>query len=452
MSADADAREDVDAPVDAPASVDARDDTDAPLDAGTDAGSPNCRATWPDGLQVGTAKDDQVLGMTADRDGNLFVAGYEFGTVGVTNIEPDGDSQAVVVKLGPDSALLWKTKIDTPATETAEDVAIDPATGDLMVVGRTSGALPGFTNQGQFDLFLARLKAGGSLSTVTQLGNERPQHPARLALGPSGTGVVAGWDDTYVPTNYVAANQVGFTMDFTMGAGSAPELVPGDLDYLFTPSQLPPFSFYTGVAVDGEGARYLTSLVASDRNGPNGIFVTKQRADHSIAWQGRISPAAFDAVNAVVLSPSGDLFVTGGTFNKLGAKVFGQEDAYVLKIAATTGALAWATQMGGPDSDYPTAIAIDAHGDVVISGITLGSVVDGVTNRGEGDVFAAKLSGADGTLLSTWQTGTTADDEATSLAIDACGDVLVGGATSGTIVPGATSAGGEDMFILRAKL
>src|SRR5580692_1889095 len=71
--------------------------------------------------------------------------------------------------------------------------------------GGTSGAFPTFVNQGQFDLFLARLDPGGQVTSLLQAGNERPQHPVRLGLAPGGAVLVAGWDDTYIPTNYVAA-------------------------------------------------------------------------------------------------------------------------------------------------------------------------------------------------------------------------------------------------------
>ena len=196
----------------------------------------------------------------------------------------------------------------------------------------------------------------------------------------------------------------------------------------------------------------MTSLVASNRQGPNGIFVTKTLADHSTGWAARISPTAFDAVTAVALSPSGDLFVTGGTFNKLGAKTFGQEDAYLLKIDETTGALVWAAQWGGPDSDYPTALAFDARGNIYVSGLTLGSVKSTASPTRARQTSSPRRSSAAGEVLSVWQAGTAADDEPTSLVVDPCGNVLVGGYTGGAFVPGQPNVGGEDMFFMRAKL
>jgi hypothetical protein len=420
---------------------------------GSDA---QCSAVWGGDLLLGTAADDQILGMTADDDGNIFVSGYEQGIVGVSanNIDPDGDARAIVAKLAPTGAVLWKAVLDTPATDTAEDVAVDRASGNLVVAGRTSGAFPTFVNQGQFDIFLALLDPAGNPLTVFQTGNERPQHPARLSLGSGGAVTMAGWDDTYIPSNYVAANEDGLLADFTIGPAPHHAVTLTSLQYTITPpSANAPFSYATGVAAarDGSGDRFVTFSVPSNTHGSHGNFVSRLRPDQSSVWTDLVSDLPVDAVTAVALSPAGDLFVIGGTFLTLGAQAFGQEDAFLVELDKDTGALVWAAQAGGPDSDYPTALAFDAAGNIYVAGTTLGSVVAGVTNQGQADVFVMKFSPA-GALLSAWQTGTSADDQATSLAVDRCGNAFVGGYTRGAIVPGRSSLGGEDMFVLEAKL
>jgi formylglycine-generating enzyme required for sulfatase activity len=223
--------------------------------------------------------------------------------------------------------------------------------------------------------------------------------------------------------------------------------------YTFEPSATAPFSFATGVAAerDGSGASYVGFVASGGPRDAHGILLAKMWSDLSVAWIVNLSSLPFDAITAVALSPSGDLFVTGGTFLTLGRKAFGQEDAFLIKIDKQTGSPLWATQAGGADSDYPTALAFDAAGNIYISGITLGSVADSVTNQGETDIFAMKFAPS-GQLVSVWQTGTSADDEATSLAVDHCGDVLVGGYTRGALIPGHPSAGGEDMFVVKADL
>lgn len=398
----------------------------------------------------GRPRTIRFLGMAVDADDDIVVSGYEQGVVGVTNIEPDGNARAIVAKYSPAGTMLWKTTLDTGATDTAEDVAIDPAGGGLVVLGRTSGAFPSFVNQGQFDLFLALLDpTSGQPSTIFQSGNERPQHPARLSLGPGGQVVVGGWDDTYILTNYVAANQDGFFASFSIDPGPAHAIGQTSWLYTYPPSATAPFSNANGVAAeqDGSGASYVVTTVSANPS-VSGIFVTKLRGDHTTAWTERISASPFDAVTAVALSPSGELYVTGGTFLTLGARSFGQEDAFVMKLDKETGAPLWTGQGGSADSDYPTALAFDTLGNVAVAGYTLGSVVDGGANQGGADLFALKWSSG-GDLVSAWQRGTSVDDLVTSMAADHCGNFFVGGFTGGALVAGEVNAGGEDMFVLR---
>jgi outer membrane protein assembly factor BamB len=155
-------------------------------------------------------------------------------------------------------------------------------------------------------------------------------------------------------------------------------------------------------------------------------------------------------VNAVALSRSGDLFITGGTFLTFGA-TDRQEDAFLIKVDKATGAAIWVVEGGGPGTDYPTALAFDHDGNIYVGGITQGSVVDGVVNQGSFDIFVLKFSPS-GEQLAAWQRGTAAFDQITGLAVDRCGRVFAAGFTGGALVSGHASAGREDMFIMKADL
>jgi len=416
-------------------------------DAPEDTAPPSCDLAWTD-LQLGTELDDQLWGMTTDKNHNIYVSGFEHGVAGVTNIEPDGNSQGVVIELAPTGTLQWKAVLDTSATDVVEGIAIEPASGAVYAVGRTSGAFAGFVNQGQFDTFLAALDPRGRTKTIFQSGDERPQHPTRLSLGSDQTLAVAGYDDTYIPTNAVEAEEDGFIASFQRGA---------TLEAAFTQTfvQKVPLTVpnrLTDVVMDrdGSGSMYVTSQVRGGRSAA-GIYVTKLDRDGSTAWSTQISGFSADAANAVALSPANELFVTGATFLMLGDKTFGQQDAYVLKVDKATGKIIWLVQTGSADSDYPTALAFDDAGTIYIAGETFGTVVNGQANQGSLDAFAMKFD-ASGRLLSAWQAGTTSDDLVTSMVVDRCGKPFVGGYTKGALVPGRQSAGGYDMFVVRPAL
>jgi hypothetical protein len=416
-------------------------------DAPTDTGAGVCDLVWSD-VQIGTELDDQIWGLTTDANRNIYAAGYEQGVTFVTNIEPDGNSRGVVIKFDPKGAVQWRAALDTSATDTVEDVVIEPGTGRLYAVGRTSGAFDAFTNMGQFDMFLATLEPTGQVTKTFQTGDERPAHPTRLNLGPNRSVLVAGYDDTYVEGNAVLAREAGFIASFQRGETP-------DAPYTQNFVRKAPFSMnlanrITAVAVDGDGSgsMYVTSSVTGGIM--VGIHIKKLNSDGSEVWSRRISAFSPDAANAVAMSPSNELFVTGATFATLGSTSYGQQDAYVLKVDKATGNFIWAAQAGSPDTDYPTALAFDPDGNIYIAGETFGTVVQDVANQGSLDAFAMKFD-PNGALLSSWQKGTLQDEIVTSVAVDHCGNALVGGYSKGALI-GSSTAGGYDMFVLRASL
>ena len=110
----------------------------------------------------------------------------------------------------------------------------------------------------------------------------------------------------------------------------------------------------------------------------------------------------------------------------------------------------WATNAGSADSDFTTAMAFDAAGNIYVTGQTVGSVA-GTPNQGGVDVFVAKI-GPSGGVQAYGQRGSAGDDFANAIAVDACGRVIVGGFTTGALVAGRPNAGGRDMFVVKTDL
>jgi outer membrane protein assembly factor BamB len=151
------------------------------------------------------------------------------------------------------------------------------------------------------------------------------------------------------------------------------------------------------------------------------------------------------------VGPTGDLFVAGAVSLQLGSVRLGQQDAVLLKIDKATGTPLWMASAGSPETDYPTALAFDAAGNVYMAGATLGAIAGGGPYHGDVDAFVVKFSPS-GAVLGVWQRGTPGDDIIAGIAVDACGRVFVGGYTTGVLVPGQVNAGGRDMFLMQVDL
>jgi hypothetical protein len=102
-------------------------------------------------------------------------------------------------------------------------------------------------------------------------------------------------------------------------------------------------------------------------------------------------------------------------------------------------------------------VAVDANGDVVVTGVFFDTVDFGggpLTSAGNGDIFVAKYSASDGSHLWSRRFGGTSFEEGSGVAVDANGDVVVTGRFHGTVDFGGgplTSAGIADIFLLRLR-
>ncbi|MFI4963221.1 MAG: SBBP repeat-containing protein, partial [Legionellales bacterium] len=135
---------------------------------------------------------------------------------------------------------------------------------------------------------------------------------------------------------------------------------------------------------------------------------------------------------AIALDASGNVYITGNTQSSSGIATAGayqttygtNTNAFVAKFNSAGTTLLWGTYYGGAGPDYGTGIALDASGNVYITGYT--SSTSGIattgayqtTNAGT-ETFVAKFNSA-GTIL-LWGTyyGGGGNDYASSITLDA---------------------------------
>jgi hypothetical protein len=155
-------------------------------------------------------------------------------------------------------------------------------------------------------------------------------------------------------------------------------------------------------------------------------------------WTLGFGGAGTDAPNALEITPSGGVAVTGlfsqtaaaGDVSLASADVY---DAFVL-VVDSDGAAMWGERLGGAGNDYGQALAVDTDGSVVVIGsfaekVSLGD--DTLSTTGGTDVFVARLS-ADGEPAWLRRFGGSGEDFGRGVAIAPDGDILIAGEFSGT--------------------
>lgn len=180
-----------------------------------------------------------------------------------------------------------------------------------------------------------------------------------------------------------------------------------------------------GVAVDGLNNIYVTGISGSD------VLLLKYDPSGNLLWQrtwGGGGGTEFGA--GIALDSSGNIYVAGGTDS-----LTGSGNVFLLKFNPA-GGLVWQKTWGGGSADYGTGIAVDASGNIYVTGTTVS------IGAGLADLILLKFSSV-GNLL--WQRvwGGTAGDFGTGVALDPLGNIYVTGRT------GSSGAGGTDALLLK---
>jgi hypothetical protein len=120
-----------------------------------------------------------------------------------------------------------------------------------------------------------------------------------------------------------------------------------------------------------------------------------------------------------------------------GAKATASVQITVNPPAQVGGAYRWGARFGGAStaSLVPYSTAIDSSGNVIVAGVFWGTVNLGggsMTSAGGSDIFVAKYSST-GAHIWSKRFGSNMDDAAQAVAVDASGNVYLGGSFKGTV-------------------
>src|SRR5688572_22154184 len=224
-----------------------------------------------------------------------------------------------------------------------------------------------------------------------------------IALGPGNTVFVTG--NTAGPGSYANVIVLGFD--------AATGNLLREIQYSSAPQKA---EHGASVAVDDGGRIYVAGGTVGDGSD---VHVLAFDAKDSLLWRKTWDGAAWgpysqDGAVEVLLDPSGNpvVLITGYTASS-------HPDYVVVKYAAANGSVLWQGGFGVNGGDYPADMAIDALGDVYVTGTGIDFI----------DKYSTiKLRGNDGQLL--WQVydSATIDNNVVALVLDGVGGVYVTGA------------------------
>lgn len=314
----------------------------------------------------------------------------------------------VSASLGQAQNLSWAKRFGGIGTEQGNAVAVD-ASGNVYSAGSFSGTAdfdPGaatlnLTSAGITDIYITKLNASGNLVWAKRIGGTNEDVAYSIAVDASGNVYTTGYFQG--------------TVDFDPGAGTT--------------------NLISGTAV-------------------NNAFVSKLDATGNFVWaKVFVSTASEVKSNGIAVDASGNVYTTGSfsgltTFPAGGTSLTltGGTDAFVCKLSSA-GVISWVKKMAGTLNESGNALALDASGNVCITG-TFTGVPDfdpgagtaTLGSAGSDDVFICKLD-ASGNYVMAVKMGGTGSDVAKAIDTDAAGNIYTTGFFSGTadFDPGAST-------------
>jgi hypothetical protein len=153
--------------------------------------------------------------------------------------------------------------------------------------------------------------------------------------------------------------------------------------------------------------------------------------DPVLTWNTFLGSADYDSGSAIAVDASGNIYVTGRSETTWGSPVSPHAggvwyDAFVAKLNSS-GTLQWNTFLGSDTLDNGNDIEVDGSGNVYVTGYSWDSWGTPINPLNfSSDAFVAKL---DSSGVLQWNTfmGAEDDDRGSAIALDSSGNIYVGG-------------------------
>jgi len=397
-----------------------------------------------------TSSDDFIRAFALDSSGNLFAVGETGGSLnGQTN---QGGTDGFLVKYNTNGVRQWTVQYGGSGNDSFTSLAIDSSNGDIYIAGgSTTASLDGQTNSGSRDVFLVKYNSSGTRQWTRFRGSAGADGLGKVVLDqPQGMIYAVGSTDTsFDGEAYGGGIQDIFTIKYdTSGNWQWTRTVGGaGMDY---PS---------GIGIDSSsnvyssGASYSATIDGQAQIGSGDIFLIKYNSSGTRQCSIRDGTTVSDNPEDMTCDSSGNCFVAGKTLGALTGTNAGGSDAYVLKYDSSCVrqmTVQYGSGTGGTTSDERAqSVGLDASGNIYISGWSKGAFGGGGGNLGGADHFTCQLSSAGAKQWCRFL-GRGGDEESSAhIAIDDTNSFLyVGGYTDGDFF-GSVNQGLLDGFIFK---
>jgi hypothetical protein len=347
---------------------------------------------------------DIAHAIAVDGSGNAYVTGFSVGP-GSCNLDCN---DYATIKYSAAGTQQWVARYNGPANDDdhASAIAVD-ASGNVYVTGSSIGTIwPDFDyatvkydNSGQQQWVARYSGPGNDLDFANAIAVDASGN-VYVTGGSNGSGT--GFD--YATIKYDASGNQLWVARYNGPGNGEDEAV--------------------GIAVDASGNVYVTGYSAGSGTGLSDYATVKYDASGNQLWVARYNGPGngTDQPNAIAIDASGNVYVTGFSDGGPGAGF-----DYATVKYDTSGQQQWVARYNGPanDDDEAYAIAVDASGNIYVTGLSVGS--------GTQEDYATIKYDASGNQVwvARYDGPASLNDDARAIALDVSGNVYVTGFSIG---------------------
>ena len=353
---------------------------------------------------LGGTGNDNATDITTDGSGNIYITGYCDATWGTPYRIWRGIKDGFVAKLNSNGELQWNTFLGSGSNEESSGIAVSNSTGNIYVAGKGNGnwvETPVNPRTGWFDAYIAKLNPAGTLVWYTFVGGTRSDESSSIATDGSENVYISGrspssWGSPvriYTPNKkdaFAARLNSSGTLIWNTFLGGAQD----------DSSQ--------GIAVTTTGNVYVSGTSygtwqgsnppVRGFNGSSDAYIARLDSSGALLWNTFLGSVTTDYGGPIALNGSEYIHASGQSMDTWGSPVRPKDnviDVFAAKLDAS-GNIQWNTFVGGYGFDYNPDIALDADGNMFLTGYsdsTWGTPI--INHHGYFDVFVTKITAQD---------------------------------------------------------
>ena len=357
--------------------------------------------------RFGGPADDEGWGLAVDTSGSVFMAGHfqETANFGGADLVSAGASDVFLTSFDASGGHRWSRSFGGLSDDWGWALAVDDE-GNVVVTGSFQGTTDfgggNLVSAGESDIYLVKYDADGVHQWSRRFGGAAWDEGFSVATDDAGDVIVTGY--FYGQADFGGGNLVDvgngdvFLASFDTDGGHQWSQSFGD------------DSFDRGIKVAADAAGSVSVIgYFYDTNNLGGsdlasagladVFVARYDVDGAHQWSRSFGGTDFDLGWALAVDDSGRMVTTGSfydTANFGGDDLVsaGANDVFVAMYDGD-GAHLWSERFGGPSNDEAYGVAVDAAGNIALTGYFFDSVDFGggeLVSAGADDVFLVQFS------------------------------------------------------------